>query len=71
MSGYTKKQCLEEFLHSINRAKSFTEKVPGRNVPKELKKYGLMLDAIQIELAGFEEKLFKAQWDKELEQEDE
>jgi len=65
MTQYTKKQCVEEFLFSIHRAIAFAKKVPGKNVPKEIEKYEPMLWEIVKELGELEEKLFRAQWDKE------
>jgi hypothetical protein len=65
MNRYSKKDCVEEFLYSIRRAQTFTVKVTGRNVPKELKKYGPILAAMETELCDLEEKLFRTQWDKE------
>jgi hypothetical protein len=65
MNKYSKKQCLEEFLFSIHRAISFAKKGPGRNVPKEIEKYEPILYQMVTELGELEEKLFRAQWDKE------
>jgi hypothetical protein len=68
MNKYSKKQCVEEFLFSIGRAITFAKKVPGKNVPKEIEKYEPMLREIVKELGELEEKLFRAQWDKEDEE---
>ena len=68
MNKYSKKQCLEEFLFSIQRAMTFTKKIPGRNVPKELERYESTLLEIIKELGPLEEKLFRAQWDREDEE---
>ena len=65
MNKYSKKQCVEEFLFSIHRAIEFAKKVPGRNVPKEVEKYQPILWEIVKELSPLEEKLFRAQWEKE------
>lgn len=67
MNKYSKKQCVEEFLFSIHRAISFARRVPGRNVPKEIEKYESVLYDIVKELTPLEEKLFRAQWLRELE----
>lgn len=69
MNKYSKKECLEEFLFSIHRAISFAKKVPGRNVPKEIEKYEPILQLMVAQLGELEEKLFRAQWDKEAEEE--
>jgi len=65
MNRYTKKECVEEFLFSVRRAMIFTKKTPGYNVPKQLEKYGAVLESMIAELGEFEEQLFRAQWAKE------
>ena len=69
MNKYSKKECVEEFLFSIHRAIEFAKKVPGRkNVPKEIEKYEPILCNMLKELDELQEKLFRAQWDKEDEE---
>lgn len=68
MNQYSKKECVEEFLFSIHRAIAFTKKVKGKNVPKQFEKYEPILREMVKETAELEEKLFKAQWDKEADE---
>lgn len=68
--GYSKKECVEEFLFSIHRALAFTKKKPGFNVPKEFEKFEAILEDIIKQVGPIEEQLFRAQWNKEAEEED-
>lgn len=68
MKQYSKKEQVEEFIHSVMRAYKFAGPMPGYTYPKELAPFQEPLLEIQRQLDTIEARYFRKQWDREDEE---
>ena len=68
MNKYTRKEQVEDFIHSLRRALHFSKPTNNHAYPKELAKFTESLEQLVNEASDIEFKYFEKQWQKEDEE---